>query len=98
MRQLLVVDRAKRSSTRAALEHPWFAESAECATCQHELAQTLRHMKHWNAKRKLKGATRAIIAQGRLTKLASDHEAEWAASAQVSADAVMAELSDSGDD
>ena len=27
-----------------------------------------------------------------------DHEAEWAASAQVSADAVMAELSDSGDD
>ena len=98
VRQLLVVDRAKRSSTRAALEHPWFAESAECATCQHELAQTLRHMKHWNAKRKLKGATRAIIAQGRLTKLASDHEAEWAASAQVSADAVMAELSDSGDD
>ena len=74
VRQLLVVDGAKRSSTRRARAPVvrgvgrvrYVPARARADATPHEALER---------EAQLKGATRAIIAQGRLTKLASDHEA-----------------------
>ena len=61
IRSLLQVEPPKRLSAAAAMQNDWFTKhAADLSTT--DLKTTLQNMKHWNAKRKLKGGINAIIA------------------------------------
>ena len=55
-------------SAAAALNHGWFTKHApELASA--DLTRTLANLKKWNARRKLKGAARAVLASNRVKNM-----------------------------
>ena len=65
---LLLVDPAKRMSAAAALNHGWFTKHApELASS--DLSRALANLKKWNARRKLKGAARTVMASNRVKSM-----------------------------
>mmetsp|Transcript_42 Transcript_42/g.135 ORF Transcript_42/g.135 Transcript_42/m.135 type:complete len:115 (-) Transcript_42:543-887(-) len=64
IKSLLQVDPPKRPSAAAAMQHDWFTKHAtELSTT--DLKTTIENMKQWNARRKLKGGVKAIMAANR---------------------------------
>jgi len=65
IRSLLNVDPSKRPSAAAAMNHDWFTKHAtELSTT--DLSETISNMKKWNARRKLKGGIKAVMAGNNL--------------------------------
>jgi calcium/calmodulin-dependent protein kinase I len=62
--KLLVVDPAKRLSAEAALEHTWLSENFPHKTIH--MDKSIVNMKKFNARRRLKGAVRAVMAARRV--------------------------------
>jgi len=69
IRKLLTVDPKKRLNATAALDHPWL--KGETAPDVH-LASTVKSMKSFNARRKLKLAVLATIAINRVSQAAEN--------------------------
>ncbi len=69
--KLLVVDPAKRLSAEEALKHPWL--SSDFPHKDIHLASGIKNLKSYNARRRLKGAVRALTAARKL-KLLSGKE------------------------
>jgi len=68
IKSLLQVDPSKRPSAAAAMNHDWFTKHAmELSTT--DLKTTIENMKQWNARRKLKGGVKAIMAAQRAVTL-----------------------------
>jgi serine/threonine protein kinase len=63
--QMLTVDPAQRPSAQRLLEHPWLAQSPELLRTK-GLGGTQAELKRWTAKRRLKAATRSIMAVRRM--------------------------------
>jgi serine/threonine protein kinase len=63
--QMLTVDPAQRPSAKQLLKHPWLAASPELLRTK-GLGGTQSELKRWTAKRRLKAATRGIIAVRRM--------------------------------
>lgn len=63
--KLLVTDPNKRLSANQAMSHPWVREENSAAKTKH-IPTTLEKMQEFNAKRKLKAVTAAVIAMQRL--------------------------------
>lgn len=69
IKSLLQPDPAKRMSAAAAMGHNWFTKhAAELSTT--DLKTTIDNLKKWNARRKLKGGVKAIMAVNRTSLLA----------------------------
>jgi serine/threonine protein kinase len=65
IKSLLQVDPSKRPSATAAMNHDWFTKhAAELSTT--DLKTTIENLKKWNARRKLKGGIKAIMAANRV--------------------------------
>ena len=65
IKSLLQVDPSKRPSAAAAMNHDWFTKhAAELSTT--DLKTTIENLKKWNARRKLKGGIKAIMAANRV--------------------------------
>ncbi|KAH8044676.1 calmodulin-dependent protein kinase [Aureococcus anophagefferens] len=61
------VDPSKRPSATAAMNHDWFTKhAAELSTT--DLKTTIENLKKWNARRKLKGGIKAIMAANRVER------------------------------
>ena len=69
IKSLLQVDPSKRPSAAAAMNHDWFTKHAtELSTT--DLSKTIDNMKKWNARRKLKGGIKAVMASNRVAAAA----------------------------
>ena len=69
IKSLLQIDPAKRPSAAAAMNHDWFTKHAtELSTT--DLSKTIDNMKKWNARRKLKGGIKAVMASNRVAAAA----------------------------
>ena len=65
IKSLLQVDPSKRPSAAAAMNHDWFTmHAAELSST--DLKTTIDNLKKWNARRKLKGGIKAIMAANRV--------------------------------
>lgn len=62
IKQLLVVDPAERLDADAILSHPWVAGDGNR---QVEMPETIKNLKEFNARRKLKKAGYMVIAANR---------------------------------
>ena len=65
---MLTIDINKRLSAREAMRHPWFLKD-ESSLMEHNLEQSLKQFKSWNAKRKFKGAVKAVMSANKIKKL-----------------------------
>mmetsp|Transcript_3280 Transcript_3280/g.10065 ORF Transcript_3280/g.10065 Transcript_3280/m.10065 type:complete len:358 (-) Transcript_3280:440-1513(-) len=64
IKSLLQIDPSKRPSAAASMQHDWFTRHhAELSTT--DLKTTISNMKQWNARRKLRGGVKAIMAANR---------------------------------
>ena len=76
IRGLLQTDPTKRSSAAAAMSHDWFTKHASELSST-DLKHTLDNLKKWNARRKLKGSVKAVMAANRTNHfLESQHKLE----------------------
>lgn len=67
IRKLLVVDPDKRLTADQAIRHPWFMKG-DHELIERSLETTLKTMKTFNAKRKLKGTVKSVMMANRLGK------------------------------
>lgn len=70
IRKLLVVDQNTRLTAAQALRHEWFL-AADHELAEASLEKSLEQFKSWNARRKFKGAVKAVMLAGKLRKLTS---------------------------
>ena len=68
--KMLTVDTEKRVNARQAMRHPWFLKD-DSSLMEHNLEQSLKQFKSWNAKRKFKGAVKAVMSANKMKKLIS---------------------------
>ena len=66
--KMLTIDINKRLSAREAMRHPWFLKD-DSSLMEHNLEQSLKQFKSWNAKRKFKGAVKAVMSANKIKKL-----------------------------
>lgn len=66
--KMLVVDQDKRLTPKQCLRHEWFL-SDDNELLEKVLAKSLEGIKSWNAKRKFKGAVKAVILTNKLKRL-----------------------------
>mmetsp|Transcript_20217 Transcript_20217/g.60289 ORF Transcript_20217/g.60289 Transcript_20217/m.60289 type:complete len:356 (+) Transcript_20217:588-1655(+) len=64
IKSLLQVDPSKRPSAAAAMNHDWFTKHAAEISAT-DLKDSVNNMKKWNARRKLKGGIKAVMAANR---------------------------------
>ena len=69
VRQMLTVDPKRRPTSEALCDHPWFMLPEEGLHFKPLSGAKAGIAKHFNAKRKWKGAIKAIIATQRMKKL-----------------------------
>eukprot|EP00614_Pseudopedinella_elastica_P008140 CAMPEP_0172606482 /NCGR_PEP_ID=MMETSP1068-20121228/26693_1 /TAXON_ID=35684 /ORGANISM="Pseudopedinella elastica, Strain CCMP716" /LENGTH=342 /DNA_ID=CAMNT_0013409197 /DNA_START=63 /DNA_END=1091 /DNA_ORIENTATION=+ len=68
----LLADQARRPTARQLLRHEWFLSKrrgSDNELMERHLTKTLDKLKAWNAKRKLKGAVKAVILTNRIKNL-----------------------------
>lgn len=70
--KLLVVDPAQRYTADEVLGHAWLSEEYQHST--KHMASTIAQLKKYNARRRYKGAVRAVVAMSRLAASAAKEE------------------------
>jgi len=73
--KLLTVDPAKRLSASGALKHKWMVADGEKLAAQ-DLGVNLAEFKKYNARRKFKGAVKAVMMANKLTSLGANFKAD----------------------
>ena len=71
---MLTLDTSKRITARQAMRHEWFLKD-DSDLMTHNLEATLAKFKAWNAKRKFKGAVRAVLTTNKIKKLTENLKA-----------------------
>ena len=66
IKKLLVVNQDKRLTATQAMRHEWFL-AADHELAEKNLEKSLAQFKTWNAKRKFKGAVKAVSARKKLS-------------------------------
>lgn len=66
--KMLVTDPDQRLTPLQAFRHEWFLND-DTTLMNHHLEKSLAQMKSWNAKRKFKGAVKAVILTNRLASM-----------------------------
>jgi serine/threonine protein kinase len=68
---MLTVDMDKRMTAKEALNHPWISGMTDEDLMSHDLNGTLDEIKKFNARRKLKGTIKAVMAATKMKLLLS---------------------------
>ena len=67
--RMLCVDHTKRLTAEDALDHPWIAGMSDQELQAHDLNGTLTEIRKFNARRKLKGTIKAVMAATKMKRL-----------------------------
>lgn len=67
--RMLTVDYEKRLTAKDALNHPWIHDMSDGELQSHDLHGTLDEIKKFNARRKLKGTIKAVMAATKMKRL-----------------------------
>ena len=67
--RMLTVDHEKRMTAKDALNHPWIHDMSDGELQSHDLHGTIDEIKKFNARRKLKGTIKAVMAATKMKML-----------------------------
>jgi serine/threonine protein kinase len=73
IRKMLCVNQSDRWTARQLLEHPWITAHDDHLAAK-DLSPALAELKRFNARRKFRSATDAVMLTNRLKKITIDHE------------------------
>ena len=67
--RMLTVDSTKRLTAQGAMNHPWISGLTDEQLQAHDLNGTLTEIRKFNARRKLKGTIKAVMAATKMKRL-----------------------------